>query len=149
MRKNNIHNLSLRVKEVFYNGGLNCAEATMQLLINDGFVEDSDTLHKMMTGFGGGLQRGLVCGAVVAAVAAISANKGRKTASESRELSATAVAEFLNSFETEFGAIDCQALTKDYESKSDEMYQNCSKIVAHAIELTENMLTASKAKTPI
>ncbi len=128
------------VRKVFYNGGLNCAETTMRVLIERGVVEDNDGLRRMMSGFGGGMQRGLVCGAVTASVAAIGLKTGRINPDEPRELSAQAVAAFLQAFEARYGALECRELSRDYTSKSAEMYQYCADIVAGAAEMAACIL---------
>lgn len=128
------------VQEVFFNGGLNCAETTMRLLVEQGAVENDDRLKRMMSGFGGGMQRGLVCGAVTASVAAIGLKTGRTSQDEPREMSAHTVAAFLQAFEARFGALECRELCKHYESKSVEMYKYCAGIVAGAVEMTAFML---------
>ncbi len=128
------------VRKLFYNGGLNCAETTMGLLIERGAVEDDGRLIRMMGGFGGGMQRGLVCGAVTASVAAIGLKTGRITAEEPRERSAHAVAAFLQAFEARYGALECRELSKEHEAKSAEMYQHCAEIVAGAVEMTAFIL---------
>lgn len=56
------------VTRYFYKGGLNCAESTLRCLIEDGVIAPPPEVVRMMTGFGGGIQRGTTCGAVVAAV---------------------------------------------------------------------------------
>lgn len=128
------------IREVFYNGGLNCAETTMLLLIKHGIIDVDINLQKMMSGFGGGMQKGLVCGAVTASVAAIGMKTGRLKSGESREPSANAVKEFLKNFEEQFSELMCNELIKDYESKSTEMYNHCINYIAISVELTEQLL---------
>ena len=55
----------------FYKGGLNCAETTLRCLIEENVIDAPQEAVRMMTGFGGGMQRGTTCGAVVGAVAAL------------------------------------------------------------------------------
>ncbi len=131
--------LEKEIRAVFYNGGLNCAETTLRLLIERGSVNADISSQKMMSGFGGGIQKGLVCGAVIAAVAALGIKTGRISPEKSREPSAQAVRAFLESFEARFGGLMCCELTRDYVAKSEEMYDHCVDYVAAAIELTESL----------
>lgn len=65
------------IQKYFYNGGLNCAESTMRTLIEEGVTGAPPESVRMMSGFGGGMQRGSTYGAVVAAVAALGWAAGR------------------------------------------------------------------------
>ena len=127
------------INDYFKNGGLNCAETTMRVMTSV-FPELPSEAQKMMTGFGGGMQRGLVCGAVTAAVAAIGLKTGRMEPDESREPSAIAVRRFLDEFEAEFGALNCDKLTEKYVSKSDEMYGYCRKFIAFSANLAYKII---------
>ena len=124
----------------FYNGGLNCAESTLKCLIDDGVIDIPEESIKLMSGFGGGMQRGTVCGAVIASVAALGSVYGRLSAEEDRKPSADAVRLFLRRFEEEFGTIYCKELQQTYVRehalKSDGMYRACTVFVEKAIELT-------------
>lgn len=132
------------VEKIFYKGGLNCAESTLRCLIEDGAVDIPEETVRMMTGFGGGMQRGAVCGAVVSAVCAIGSKTGRISPEESRTPSAAAVREFLTRFEGEFGTIYCRDLqstyVKEHALKSKGMYRACTVFVEKAIQITEDIL---------
>ena len=97
-----------------------------------------------MSGFGGGMQRGSVCGAVVSAVAAIGSELGRTDPQENRKPSADAVRKFINEFESEFGSIYCSELQKRYviehKLKSDGMYRSCTIFVEKAVTITMEIL---------
>lgn len=132
------------ITEYFYKGGLNCAESTMRCLIENEVVDIPLESVRMMSGFGGGMQRGAVCGAVISAVAAIGSKTGRVEPGESRQPSAAAVREFLNRFEDEFGTLYCHELqetyVKEHALKSEGMYRACTVFVEKAVELTEEIL---------
>ncbi len=132
------------VKQYFYKGGLNCAETTLRCLIEDGVIDLPMENVRMMSGFGGGMQRGSVCGAVTGAVAAIGAAKGRTEPGEDRKPSAEAVRDFLKRFEEEFGTLYCKELqqtyVKDHALKSPGMYRACTVFVEKAVELTKDIL---------
>lgn len=128
------------VKDYFYRGGLNCAESTVRLLASMGKYEIPKDLIKAMSGFGGGMQRGLTCGAVTASVALLGLFTGRTEPSESREPSAQAVRIYLEEFEKRFGSLICEKLKADFESKSEEMYAHCAKFVTASVEIVVNIL---------
>ncbi len=127
------------INKYFYNGGLNCAETVLKCLIEDGVIDAPPETIRMMTGFGGGMQRGTTCGAVVGAVAAIGWAMGRTEPDEPRGRSAEAVRKFLGRFEAEFGTINCRELqrtyVKEHALKSEGMYRTCTVFVERAIEL--------------
>ena len=131
-------------KQYFYKGGLNCAETTLKCLIEDGVIDAPPESVRMMSGFGGGMQRGSICGAVTGAVAAIGAVRGRTEPNEDRKPSAEAVRTFLKKFEEEFGTLYCKELqkiyVKDHALKSPGMYRACTVFVERAIELTKEIL---------
>lgn len=132
------------VAKYFYSGGLNCAEATLRCLIEDDAIDAPVETVRMMTGFGGGMQRGTTCGAVVGAVAALGWVTGRTEPEESRTVSAAAVREFLQRFETKFGTLTCRELravyAREHALKSEGMYRSCTVFVEEAVELTEDIL---------
>ena len=57
--------MAVDVARYFYKGGLNCAESTLRCLIEEGIIDPPPEVVRMMTGFGGGMQRGTTCGAVL------------------------------------------------------------------------------------
>lgn len=136
------------VTRYFYNGGLNCAESTLRCLIEKGGIDAPLEVVRMMTGFGGGMQRGTTCGAVIGAVAALGWATGRTEPGESRAASARTVREFLQAFEHAFGTLDCSSLqaayVKEHALKSDGMYRKCTVFVEKAVELTCEILAQSK-----
>jgi len=132
------------VTDYFYNGGLNCAESTLRALIEQNVIDAPDDCIRMMSGFGGGMQRGSTCGSVVAAVAALGWVNGRTKEDQSRAESAAAVREFLCRFEEEFGTLTCRELQavycKEHTLKSDGMYRKCTVFVEKAVQLVDEIL---------
>lgn len=132
------------VTKYFYNGGLNCAESTLKCLIEDGVIDLPEESIRMMSGFGGGMQRGSVCGAVVGSVAALGSVYGRTSTDEDRKPSAVAVRSFLKQFEEEFGTIYCKELqqtyVKEHALKSDGMYRACTVFVEKAIGIVSSII---------
>lgn len=138
------------VTKYFYKGGLNCAESTLRCLIEEGVIDAPPEAVRMMTGFGGGMQRGTTCGAVVGAVAALGWATGRTEPGQSREASARVVREFLRRFEERFGTLDCRTLqatyVKDHALKSEGMYRSCTVFVEKAVELVREILEKERQK---
>lgn len=138
------------VTKYFYKGGLNCAESTLRALIEDNVVNISMESVRMMSGFGGGMQRGSTCGAVVAAVCALGWATGRTEPGDDRAPSANAVREFLKRFEAEFGTLNCQELqaayVKEHALKSEGMYRHCTIFVETAIALAKEVLHSQSIK---
>lgn len=138
------------VTEYFYNGGLNCAESTLRCLIENGIIDAPPEAVRMMTGFGGGMQRGTTCGAVIGAVAALGWVTGRTEPEQSRQPSAEAVREFLRAFEDAFGTLNCRELqavyVKEHALKSEGMYRRCTVFVEKAIELVQDILAQNAAE---
>ncbi|MBQ0059908.1 MAG: C_GCAxxG_C_C family protein [Lachnospiraceae bacterium] len=134
----------MEVTDIFYNGGLNCAESTLHILIERGVIDAPIETVRMMTGFGGGMQRGEVCGALVGAIAAIGWVKGRTETGQDRKPTADAVRTLLKQFEEEFGAIRCEELRQLHsggvQTKSDKMYRACTPFVERAAEMVEELL---------
>lgn len=142
--------MHLEVTEYFYNGGLNCAESTLRCLIENGIIDAPPEAVRMMTGFGGGMQRGTTCGAVIGAVAALGWVTGRTEPEQSRQPSAEAVREFLRAFEDTFGTLNCRELqavyVKEHALKSEGMYRRCTVFVEKAIELVQDILAQNAAE---
>lgn len=137
-----------KVTMYFYNGGLNCAESTLRCLIGEETIDAPLEAVRMMTGFGGGMQRGTTCGAVVGAVAALGWATGRTEPGEFREVSARVVREFLRRFEERFGTLDCRTLqatyVNDHALKSEGMYRSCTVFVETAVELVRKILAEDR-----
>ena len=138
------------VTTYFYNGGLNCAETTLRCLIENGSIDAPMEIVRMMTGFGGGMQRGSTCGAVIGAVAALGWVTGRTEPEQSRAESAAAVREFLKRFEAEFGVLTCRELqatyVKEHALKSEGMYRRCTVFVEKAVDLVQEILAEQAAQ---
>jgi len=132
------------VADYFYKGGLNCAETVMRCLIENKVIDVPEDTVRMMTGFGGGMRRGSVCGAVIGAVSAIGAKKGRLTAEDAKAPAQDAVKQFLERFEEKFGTIYCSDLQKKYvkehKLKSKGMYRACTVFVEEAYALAKELI---------
>ncbi|WP_213951000.1 C-GCAxxG-C-C family protein [Tepidanaerobacter syntrophicus] len=138
---NNLDNADWNsVKDYFNANGFNCAESTVKLIMSKDIIDIPVDMIKMMSGFGGGMQRGLVCGAVIAGIATLGLATGRKDPTESREPSAKAVQAFLEEFEFNFGSILCNELTKGFNLKSNEMYAHCTQFVTGAANIVVKII---------
>jgi|GEM_PF-417389 len=134
------------VKDYFHSNGFNCAESTVHLFSSLGKHDIPPDLIKTMTGFGGGMQRGLTCGAVTASVALLGLFTGRTEPSQSREPSAQAVKMYLAEFEKRFGSLTCHRLKAGFESKSAEMYVHCAKFVKESVDIINEILSKTEIK---
>ncbi len=137
----------------FYKGGLNCAETTLRCLIEEQVIDAPPETVRMMTGFGGGMQRGTTCGAVVGAVAALGWVAGRTESEQDREPSAKVVRTFLQEFENSFGTLNCRELqaayVKEHALKSEGMYRSCTVFVERAMELVRVILAQTNTAESI
>jgi len=129
--------LDQKIGELFYIGGFNCAETTLSLLCETGAIRVGKDAVRMMTGFGGGMARGELCGSVVAVVAAIGSLYGRDNPTQSREPSKARVAAYLDRFIANFGSVECRQLTSGLELKTEGQYQRCAKIIGGSIDAFE------------
>ncbi len=132
--------LDKEIKEIFYNGGLNCAESFIRLYGQQEGLNIPPELIKTMTGFGGGMQRGLTCGAVTAAVAIIGYYKGRTEPWQSREDAVRAVGEYLEGFEEKFDSLLCSDLIADCQFNPEEKYRRCSVFIVDSVKMVKQIL---------
>lgn len=133
------------VEKYFYIGGFNCAETTMALLRDFGLVDAGPACIKMMTGFGGGMQKGYLCGSAAAAVAAISLSCGRSSPDGDRKKSAEAVEKYLKKFAAAYDSVNCADLTRDIPQKTGEQYAYCEKIIETSVRAAIAVLTDQPA----
>ena len=137
-----------QARQLFLSGA-NCAQAVLGAFHRECGL-DFDAAMRLASGFGGGMQHGTTCGAVVAAVCALGAVTGRTEPGEDRTPSAAAVREFLKKFEAEFGTLNCRELqatyVKEHALKSEGMYRHCTVFVEKAVALAEEILAAQPSK---
>ncbi len=127
-------------RDFFHKTGLSCSESTMELLQRIGKLADMPELTKSMSGFGGGMHRGLACGAVTGAVAALGAYCGRHLRGAPKEPLNSAVEAFLNEFESRFGSLTCDALIKDSGLSPEEQHKVCTGFVTAAVEIASRIM---------
>jgi C_GCAxxG_C_C family probable redox protein len=128
----------------------NCCQSVISVFCEDYGLEESLAL-KLSTGFGGGLRRGEVCGAVSGAIMVIGLKYGHSVIEdlESKTRTYALSQEFESRFEDLFGSLRCKDILK-YDVSDDEMKiikekelftKLCPQIVKGAIDILEEMLS--------
>jgi C_GCAxxG_C_C family probable redox protein len=129
-----MNNLKEEIERYFYIDGFNCAETTFKILYDNGYVKNADeNTIKMLTGFGGGVTKGSICGAVAAAVMAFGSIYGRTRPEQPREISKKIIGSYLDKFIDEYGSINCEKIIKDFTPKTKEQYEYCKKVINSSI----------------
>ena len=114
--------LERQIARYFYTGGFNCAETVLTILRNNKTITVNRDAVRMMSGFGGGIGKGCVCGAVTGAVAAMGSIYGRTTPSDSNEKTKEMVARFTDAFLEKYPSLNCELLLSDYEKGTEAQY---------------------------
>lgn len=126
--------IKAEIEKIFYIGGFNCAETTISVIMKSGVIDTDAKLIKMMTGFGGGMTRGYLCGSVVAAVSALGFLYGRTNKEQSREISKEVINRYLDQFIKGYGTVQCGALIRDFETKTEAQYAFCKKVIEFSLQ---------------
>ena len=130
--------------DYFVSGGFNCAETVFRVLVDNGIVDAPHEHVRALTGLGGGLQRNLVCGAVLGAATALSWTYGRTDMSGSRDPAKEVVQLFLDRFKEEFGELNCRDLREKHLGTDDmdapERRAQCLEFVNRAIEIATEIV---------
>lgn len=97
-----------RTEELF-RGGLHCAEAVLQAVLESRGVGAAEVSPRMATAFGGGVGRSKqgLCGALSGGLIALGALQGRDTPDGKWDAVAAAAASVRARFEAEQGCTDC------------------------------------------
>jgi C_GCAxxG_C_C family probable redox protein len=120
--------------------GYNCAESVLRGVCFGMEVELPDRALMMATPFGGGVGRSEdTCGALVGAVMAIGALKGRTTPPEDRFASYEAAGRLHAHFQDAFGSTCCKVLNKS-DFKSMEHRERCGRLVAGSTSMAIRIL---------
>lgn len=133
-----------------FNSGFNCSQAVLSAFCDE-FNMSKEAALKISTGFGGGMRRGEVCGAVSGAIMAIGLQAGHfiQEDAETKGKSYELVKEFESRFEENNGSIICRALLKYDLSLEEELAiikekalfnSVCPKLIENAIDIVEDML---------
>lgn len=106
-----------------FGSGFNCSQAVLSVFCEE-LNYDRDLALKISTGFGGGIRKGEVCGAVSGAIMALGLKYGHNiegdTQTKSKAYSLTK--EFINRFEEKNGTIVCKKLL-GYDLSNQEEYE--------------------------
>ncbi|PKM49764.1 MAG: hypothetical protein CVV02_14235 [Firmicutes bacterium HGW-Firmicutes-7] len=133
-----------------FNNGFNCSQAVLSVFCDDlGF--DKETALKISSGFGGGMRRGEVCGAVTGAIMAIGLKEGHYIEGDME--TKTKVNELVKKFESMFeqlnGTIICKKLLNYDPSNAAELViikekglfdTICPKLIEDAINVIQDIL---------
>lgn len=105
--------MSDRIRELFTQRDQNCAETMLRATAEEMGIELTDDEMRLIGGFGGGMGRGTVCGALAGVVAAFGRQMVVDRAHAVPELKARCAA-FVDRFEREFGSIMCADLKEHH-----------------------------------
>lgn len=132
-----------------FNNGLNCCQCVL-LTFSEELGLDKKSAIKIASGFGGGMCRGEVCGAVTGAIMVLSLKYGNSILDdiESKEKVYEMVREFKEKFTEINDSIICRDLLGiDLIKKENRMiareeglFKKCSKFVEDSIDVLETML---------
>lgn len=130
--------------------GFNCSQAVFGVFCED-LGLDLGTAYRVSAGFGGGMRRGEVCGAVTGAVMALGLRYGHfiEGDTESKDMIAAKTKAFTERFEAANGSLICKGLL-GYNSSIEEeraiivekgLFDTvCPKAIISAVEIVEEML---------
>jgi C_GCAxxG_C_C family probable redox protein len=131
-----------------FRSGFNCAQAILETYGPDYDLSPIDCL-KVSSGFGGGMRRAEVCGAVTGALMVLGLQYGPKHMTDTSRKSVYAkVADFSSRFETRCGSIICRDLLECDVSTAQGMQQAidkdlfktvCPELVRVAAEILEEL----------
>lgn len=104
-----------------FNNGFNCSQAVLSVFCED-LGLDKNIALKISTGFGGGLRKGEVCGAVSGAIMSLGLKSGHfiEGDTESKSKSYALTKEFIRRFEEKNESIICKNLLGYDLSKESE-----------------------------
>ncbi|MDA3851285.1 MAG: C-GCAxxG-C-C family protein [Spirochaetaceae bacterium] len=133
-----------------FNCGFNCSQAVLSVFC-DHLDFDKETALKISTGFGGGMRKGEVCGAVTGAIMVLGLKEGHFAVGETKAKSKAyeLVKDFESRFEKLNESIICKNLLKYDLSVETELAMIkekglfdviCPKVIADAIDIIEEIL---------
>ncbi len=122
--------------EKYYNDrNYNCAETVIRAA-NDYYdlkLHDRDMI--MLGGYGGGIQTGNTCGAILAAVSVLSMKYIEQKAHDSKDIKPVTTA-LINEFKKKYGSILC----KDIKPQSFDPQSRCKNTVEAACDILEAVI---------
>lgn len=133
-----------------FNSGFNCSQAVFSVFSDELGISNESSL-KIATGFGGGVGKGGICGAVSGGVMALGMKHGNSSAidKESEGKTYKVTKELTDKFEQCHGSIICKQLLgydvskpEDFEIllKNGSFTEKCPKFIAEAVKIVEENL---------
>ena len=107
--------------------GFNCAETVLNAANEAWDLQLSEDAKKLMAGFGGGMGKAIVCGAVSGGVAALSHKMVNETGHKSPELMNT-VRKFIDAVRKECGSENCKDIHGKYATSEERCLPTIRKI---------------------
>ncbi len=122
-------------EKYYYDQNYNCAETVIRAANEyyDLKLHDRDMI--MLGGYGGGIQTGNTCGAILAAVSVLSMKYVEQRAHESKDIKPITT-ELIRRFNMKYGSILC----KDIKPQSFEPEVRCKKTIETACDILEEVL---------
>jgi C_GCAxxG_C_C family probable redox protein len=120
--------------------GLHCAESVASTIAKLFCPDQTETVCRMATGFGGGIasSRQEACGALTGGVLAIGLLCGRTTPEQGRETAYQISAAYRERFMAHFGATICQTLRDNFSTT--DTRTACRNLTAEAAEILFDIL---------
>ena len=122
--------------EYYMNGGCSCSESVIKAAIDEGLCDKS--LLAAASAFSGGMSSGCVCGAVAAAQIISGIHFGRENHLGNENTAREKAAFIVDEFKKKHKVTCCRVLSKGLQGI--ERKQNCSKYVADACDIVEQLL---------
>lgn len=134
-----------------FNNGFNCSQAVLSVFCED-LGLDKKTALRISSGFGGGLRKGEVCGAVSGAIMTLGLKHGHfiEGDTESKDKSYAVTKEFIRRFEEKNESIVCKKLL-GYDLSEESQYNIinekglfhsiCPRVIIDAIDILQDMFS--------
>ncbi|MGE4264482.1 MAG: C-GCAxxG-C-C family protein [Desulfovibrio sp.] len=144
----NRQDVEARTEELF-RGGLHCAEAVLQAVLESQGVGEAEFSPRMATAFGGGVGRSKkgLCGALSGGLMALGYLRGRSGPQESwDEVAATAEA-LRQGFATEYGCTRCFVVLEKLGTQ--ERMDKCIRLAGRTAGMVHEALGEDSASRPV
>ena len=133
-----------------YERGFNCSQSVLNAFKEE-ISLDKNLLLKIAAGFGGGMRKGEVCGAVSGAIMVLGLKYGNSIEGdvETKEHIYSLTREFMKRFEEKNGSVVCKQLLgydlsnpEEHEilKKNDTFKQKCPFFIEDAVDILEEIL---------
>lgn len=118
----------------YYRSGYNCAEAVLLAAAESYDLGLSSREVRLATGFGGGLGRGHICGALTGAVIALGAALGRESTQQDQAPFKEIREELISAFELELGSLHCADLKTGNREDCEEYVRAAAASLAKVLD---------------